>query len=45
MPKKILDTRKCKKCDVIIPYIKFRVFCINCYKTSKDKVYTFIDDD
>lgn len=35
MPQKSNTTRKCMDCDNIIPYMKYKTRCIDCYKKNK----------
>lgn len=35
MPYKTKETRKCLDCDNIIPFIKYKTRCIDCYKKNK----------
>jgi len=35
MPKKSNTTRKCIGCDNIIPYMKYKTRCVDCYKKHK----------
>ena len=40
------EVRQCKKCNKPIPFIKYRVLCINCYRNNivDTKKYNFIED-
>lgn len=35
MPYKTKETRKCMDCDTIIPFIKYKTRCVDCYKKNK----------
>lgn len=35
MSNKTKETRKCADCDIMIPFIKYKTRCIDCYKKNK----------
>ncbi len=37
--------RKCKDCELIIPYIPRKIRCINCYKKYINHATKFINDE
>ena len=38
--KQTLTERPCKNCSIVVPYVKRRTLCINCYKL-KAQLHTY----